>query len=134
VATQSLADDEIVYRRIPPGEAWLDTSGRITSGNFKLRHKAGEVGVSVYRASQVTPTELLARPEAIRGSRLASATVGDIRRLAHVDGTSLNLDVVATDDENDPGHAEIRCSPPGRLPARTSKELARLFRLLPLSS
>jgi hypothetical protein len=129
VPPEPIADDEIVYRRIPPGNAWLDTSGRITSGNFKLRHKAGELGISVYRASQVTPAELLSRPEAISGSRIAEAAAGDIRRLRHVDGTSLNLDVVI-DDANDPGHAEIRYTPPGRLPARASKELARLFRLV----
>jgi hypothetical protein len=129
VPPEPIADDEVVYRRIPPGDAWFDTSGRITSANFKLRVKAGEVGISVYRASQVTLAELLSRPEAIPGNRIAEAAVGDIRRLTHMDGTSLNLDVVV-DDANDPGHAEIRSTLPGRLPARASKELARLFRLV----
>jgi hypothetical protein len=130
VPLESLPDDETVYRRIPPGEAWLDSSARITSGNFKLRHSTGELGISVYRASQATPTELLGRPEAIAGSRVAAANVRDIRRLAHLDGTPLGLDVVVANDENDSGHAEIRCSHPGRFPARASKELSRLFKLI----
>jgi hypothetical protein len=133
VAIESIADDEIVYRRIPPGEAWLDTFDRITSGNFKLRHRTGELGISVFRASLTTPTEMLAGPEVIPGSRIAAATVGDIRRLMHVDGSPLNLEVVPVPLVNNLGHAEIRCVPPGRLPTRASKELARLFRLIPHS-
>lgn len=75
MCAESLSDDESVYRRIPPGETWLDWSGNITSGNFKVRHKAGELGISVYRASRVTPAEVLAKPDAIAGSRVAVATV-----------------------------------------------------------
>lgn len=123
-----LDDDEIVYRRIPPGQHWLQPPHRITSANFKL--KAGEQGLSVYRASIVTPQQVLQRPGVGKGFRIAKARVGDIRTLSKRDEKGqqvpLNLDVVAVGDADDPGHAEIR----GPITAAASRALARLFQLL----
>ncbi len=122
-----LDDNEIVYRRIPPGETWLQPPDRITSANFKL--EPGEQGLSVYRASVVTPKEVLHRPGVPPGFRIAEARVGDIRQLTKPEGdrqVPLNLDVVAVADADDPGHAEIR----GNITRSASRQLAKLFRLV----
>ena len=128
VCEQRINDEEIVYLRIPDGSPWFEPPDRITSANFKLNRKRGDVGLSVYRDRVVTPDEVLAKPAATSGCILASATTGDIRGL--LDGTDkpLHLDVVAVDDENDPGHAEIRGPEPGKLKASASRALCGLFK------
>ena len=40
-----------------------------------------------------------------------------------------SLDMVAVDDEMDPGHAEIRGTEPGKLSSSASRALKKLFRL-----
>ena len=84
MSEQPIPDDEILYRRIPPGEKWFEPPDRITSANFKLRKKddgTKEEGLSVYRANVVSPAEVLCKPDAIPGSRVAWARAGDIREL-----------------------------------------------------
>ena len=100
-----IPDDEVLYRRIPPGENWFQPPDRINSTNFKLRD--GEMGVSVYRERIIDATGVLGKPQAIPGSRIAAATVGQIRAAKNGKGEPLNLDVVPISDENDPGHSEI---------------------------
>jgi hypothetical protein len=125
-----IPDDEHVYRRIPPTMPFFEDPDRITSANFKLDRREGELGLSVYRASQVTAEELLQMPTALPGSRIAFATVGEIRQLKGGDGLPLGLDVYPEDDESNPGHAEIRGPTPGELSRSTSKALQRLFKLI----
>jgi hypothetical protein len=125
-----IADDEIVYRRIPPVMPFFEEPDRITSANFKLDHREGELGLSVYRASQVTADDVLRMPNAVPGSRIVAATVGDIRALKGGDGQPLRLDVFPDDDEGNPGHAEIQGPKPGELSRSASKGLQRLFRLI----
>ena len=104
---QSISDDEVLFRRIPPGSDWFEPPDHIKSFNFKLR--PGEEGISVYRASIVSKEDVLNKPgEVIAGSFLAEAKVGEIRRLTDTAEASLHLDVIAIGDEKDPGHAEIR--------------------------
>ncbi|MDP6507136.1 MAG: hypothetical protein QF886_26145, partial [Planctomycetota bacterium] len=122
-----LGDDEVVYRRIPPGSQWFEPPDRISSFNFKLR--SGETGLSVYRAGVVSDAEILKRPEAVPGSLVACATVDGIRQLKDGLGRTLGLDVVACDDEDNPGHAEIRGPLPGKLKASSSRALKKLFEL-----
>jgi hypothetical protein len=124
---ERLSDDEVVFRRIPPGSQWFEPPDRISSFNFKL--KPAELGLSVYRKAVLSSQELLAKPEAIAGSVVASASVAAIRALTNVQGESLNLDVVICDDENNPGHAEIRGPEAGKLSASASKALKKLFQI-----
>lgn len=130
--SQRVPDDEIVFRRIPSSAPWFEPPDRITSANFKLAPK--EEGKSVYRASLLTGEELLTRSDAIPGSFLAQATVGEIRRLENAKGEPLGLDVVAIADETDPGHAEIRGPTAGKLSPAASRALQRLFTLVPKGS
>jgi hypothetical protein len=108
VSEQTIHDDEVLFRRIPPLTPWLEPPDRITSANFRIRKGQKERGLSVYRASTVSTEAVLAKPDAIAGSFVVVATAGEIRSLKNGNGNPLRLDVVAAGDENDPGHAEIR--------------------------
>lgn len=122
-----LADDDRVYRRIPRAAPWFEEPATITSANFKLDRRRGDLGLSVYRSSVVTAADVLAKPAATPDSFVVSARVGDIRALCNAEGLPLKLDVVAIDDEHDAGHAEIRGLSPGTLSPAASKALRDLF-------
>jgi hypothetical protein len=126
-----VADDEILLRRIPPGDEWFEPPDRITSKNFKLDRRRGERGVSVYRQSIVDAQELLSRPGVVPGTRLYCAMASEIRSLTNALGVPLGLDVVPVDDADDPGHAEVRGPQPGKLSASASKALRDVFRPYP---
>jgi hypothetical protein len=130
MADERIPDDEIVYRRIPSSLRYLEEPDGITSQNFKLDQRRGDLGLSVYRASIVTPADVLAKPDAIPDSRIAAARVGDIRQLTGGDGKQLALDVFIVEDETNLGHSEIRGPQPGQLAPAASKALRNLFKLL----
>ena len=122
---RTIADDEVLYRRIPPGDDWFEPPDLISSLNFKLR--PNELGISGYLATTVDVAGVLSKAGAIAGSRVAQATVGQIRNARDGKGNPLHLDVVSVNDENDPGHAEIR-GPVLRTNARiAAKALKKLF-------
>ncbi len=134
MSDELIPDDEVLYRRIPPGEQHFEPPDRITSANFKLHKKEDgtkEEGLSVYRASIVRPAEVLNKPDATPGSRLAEATAGEVRDLRSGKGEPLNLRVLPVDDEDDSGHSEIRGPEPRRLSSSASKALRDLFKLVP---
>jgi hypothetical protein len=128
VCNDRLSDDETVCIRIPASAPWYEPAG-LTSANFKLDHRTNERGISVYRESIVSHAEILSKPDAIPGSLIATATVGDIRRLVSGLNVQLNLDVVPDNDANDPGHCEIYGPTPGEMLPAASKALKRLFKL-----
>lgn len=123
-----IADDEVLYRRILSGESWFQPPDRISSGNFKLQ--GDELGVSVYRAVAVDAAGVLNKPEAVANSKVAEAMAGQIRAAQDGKGNPLSLDVVAINDENDPGHAEIRGPVPGVISKGAAKALRDLFKLV----
>lgn len=125
---QRIADEEIVYLRIPDGSPWREPPNRITSANFKLNHKRGDLGLSVYRDIVVTSADVLAKPGVTPGCFLAAATVGKIRELKDGAGNPRCLDVIAVDDEDDPGHAEIRGPEPGKFKKSVPRALCDLFK------
>ena len=134
---QSIADDEVLYRRILPGNQWFEPPDRPTSASFKLKRlKDGqyEEGLSVYRRAIICAAEVLAKPDTKPGSILAHASAGGVRALVRVLQNAapepLGLDVLAINDENDPGHAEIRGPEPRKLPASAPKKLAKLFQVV----
>lgn len=128
VSDQKLSDEEILYRRIPSGSRWFEPPDRLTSANFKLRR--GESGLSVYRASIVSKEEVLAGTSVCPGGLLAATTVGDVRRAVNASGEPLDLDVVVTGDEDDPGHAEIRSPHSKKLSNAAAKSMKGFFKLV----
>ena len=62
---ESIPDDEILFRRIPPGTRWFVPPDRITSSNYTLRK--GEEGISVHRALLVSAEDVLRKPGACPG-------------------------------------------------------------------
>jgi hypothetical protein len=128
VSDGRISDNEVVYRRIPLAEGWFEPPDRISSCNFKLRQN--ELGISVYRAAMIDVAGVLNRPEVKGEYRVAATTVGKIRAARNGKGEPLNLDVVPVNDENDPGHAEIR----GRIPSGAAKALSHLFSFAESSS
>jgi hypothetical protein len=122
-----LSDDEIVFRRIPASHPWFEPPDRISTANYKLDSRRNEQGLSVYRNDVVSADEVLTRPEAVPGSFLTFAKVGDIRSLKNGKGEDLDLDVIAVDDDDNPGHAEIRSPEPGKLSSAAAKALRGLF-------
>jgi hypothetical protein len=128
VSEGPIADDEVLYRRIPPGKDWFEPPDRISSLNFQLRK--GELGISVYRASLISASDVLKRPEAIVGSRIGMATAGQIRAARDAKGDRLDLDVVRVNDEKDPGHAEIRGTVLHKRGRVAAKALRKLFQLI----
>jgi len=128
VSDGQIADDEVLYRRIPSGESWFQPPDRITSGNFKLQ--GDELGISVYRAVAVDAAGVLSDSRAKPGSRVAQTTAGQVRAARDGKGNPLNLDVVSINDENDAGHAEIRGSALGVYPSIAAKALRDLFKLV----
>lgn len=130
-----IADDEVLYRRIPLGKNWFEPPDRIASGNFKL--KDDELGISVYRAAIVNLANVLNRPEVKHECKVAATTAGRIRAVNNADGKSLNLDVVPVNDENDPGHSEIRFRDPttgeivsGKISKSVAKAIRDCFKLI----
>lgn len=123
MADEQIADDEWVYRRIPPTEIYFQPPDRLTSANFKLRRD--ENGLSVNRASIVSAAAILALPSSIPGSRVAVARVSDIRRLTSGSGQPLNLDVIIVEVDGIPGHAEII----GIRTDAAAKALCKLFQV-----
>ncbi len=89
----TIADDEVVLLRIPPTAPWFEPPDRVSSANFKLDRRRAEQGLSVYQQSAVSPDQLLNRPDAIAGSRVVAARVGDIRALRNAADVPLKLDV-----------------------------------------
>ena len=123
-----IADHEVLYRRIPPGETWFQPSGQITSGNFTLTED--ELGLSVYRAAIVDVKGVLSKPETKEESRVAETTVGQIRTAKNGKGDPLGLEVIPVNDENDPGHAEIRAPGNGKISKSAARALKKLFKLV----
>jgi hypothetical protein len=122
---EEITDDEYLLRHIPGGTLWQAPGPRITSANFQLRHDRNETGVSVTRLKLTAPQRLLelVGGSPARGSRVASALVGDVRQLG--------LRVVPRPLPEDPGHAEIQSDRVSLDDHASRKRLALLFHLLP---
>jgi hypothetical protein len=121
---KAIPDDEILLRHIPGGELWQAAGPRITSVNFQLRPDRGETGVSVTWLSVTTPERLLqlVGGSSAKGSRVAGAKVGDVRRLG--------LQVVPRPLPQDAGHCEIQSFASSLESRLTRRELANLFQFI----
>lgn len=127
----SVADDEILLRRVPQGSPWHEPNGRVTSAAFRLARN--ENGLSVFRAAIVSPQHVLsALAGAIVGSSLVAATAGEIRAALDGNGKPLELDVIPDDEDGaNPGHALIVSPDAGRFGKSVPRALKQLFRSYP---
>jgi len=118
----SISDDEVILRHIPGGPSWqAPPDGRISSINFRLRR--GESGISVSRASLMTPAEMMTRlGDLAKGSKIATVTAAEIR--------DMGLEIVAAPIPEDPGHAEIRPAAESLKHKEMLRQLARAFRYI----
>lgn len=94
-----IADDELIYRRIPASQGWYDPESTLPLSPKAFRPRSGDNdGISVTRASFRSPAE---EAKNNRGVRFFVATlcVGDIRKHG--------MDVVAQPIDGNPGHAII---------------------------
>lgn len=121
---QSVGDDEILLRRVPPGETWLKQPGPVPS-SLNVRLRAGEAGLSLSRQSIASPRRLieLGGGSAAGGWRVMADRAGDLR--------AFGLQVVPDETDEDPGHALVE---PGGLDLtdkQVCRRLVQLFTLLP---
>lgn len=94
--TEPVADDEVLYRRIPVSMGWYSSAG-LSPEAFDPR-KDEISGLSVYRAKYKTLEEV-ARGKSKQGYFVAVLRAGDLRRLG--------IDVEPKPELDDPGHAEL---------------------------
>jgi hypothetical protein len=94
--SDSIADDELLYRRIPVSMGWYDSLG-VSPEAFDPR-KDEESGISVYRA-KFTSLEQAAQGKSKKGYWVAILRAGDLRRQ--------NIEVVPRPQPDAPGHAEL---------------------------
>jgi hypothetical protein len=99
LSTDPIADDELLIRRVPPGETGQKPGPVPTSDNVELRQD--ETGLSASRAAITTPKALLDQIGASQdqGWLVIQARVGDLR--------AIGLHIVSKQTDVDPGHVEI---------------------------
>ena len=97
--TDPIADDEILYRRIPASQGWYDPDRKqpLAAEAFKPRRDDTD-GISLWRATYKSVAEAAAGASR-HGYYVASIRAGDLREL----GTQ----PVATPQEMGPGHVSI---------------------------
>jgi hypothetical protein len=94
--TEPVADDELLYRRIPVSKGWC-TQKRLSPEAFDPR-KSETSGISVYRQKYKSIQEV-AKGKSTQGYYVAVLRAGDLR--------NHSIEVVPRPRLNDPGHAEL---------------------------
>jgi hypothetical protein len=94
-----IADDEIVFRRIPKSMGWCDEKTRVLSPEAFGPHKTRDTtGISVAR-EKYKSAELAARGQPGKSYYIAVLRVGDLRQHG--------LIIEPRPEPDDPGHAEL---------------------------
>ena len=94
--TDQIADDELLYRRVPVSMGWYDEKG-LSAEAFYPRADEGS-GISIYRAKYKT-LEKAAEGKSKRGYWVAVLRAGDLRQHG--------IGVEPRPLPDDPGHAEL---------------------------
>ncbi len=98
--TEPVADDEMIYRRIPASQSWYHPRSGIPLAFAAFKPtKHDQTGLSVKRAKYIRSIEDAARNPRGASYYIAVLRVGDLR--AH------GLDVIPCPLPGDPGHAEL---------------------------
>ncbi|HEX5446778.1 MAG TPA: hypothetical protein VFW87_23370 [Pirellulales bacterium] len=93
---EPIADDEVLYRRVPASKGWIDEHG-VSPDAFEPR--VDDVsGLSVYRARFVSLQDA-ARGLSKQGYYVLAMRAGDLR--------AVGIDIVPKPQDLLPGHAEI---------------------------
>jgi hypothetical protein len=95
--TESIADDELLYRRVPVSKEWYNTTEGLSPEAFQPRDDETR-GISVYRAKYKSIEEA-AKGKGKRGYYVAVLCAGDLRKQG--------IQVVPRPGPDDPGHAEL---------------------------
>lgn len=114
--SESIADDELLYRRIPVSKNWYSNDG-LSPEAFDPRDDE-TTGISFYRAKYVT-IEQAARGLSKKGYYVASFRASDL--------AANGIIVVPRPEADDPGHAEL---PDLRFDNREADEALGLKHLL----
>jgi hypothetical protein len=97
---EKIADDEIVYRRVPAKlEYYVPANDRPVQWITFQPNRNDLSGISVWRAKHVRPDEAVQTARPGRSYYLIALNVSDLRRLG--------AEVVASPGEGGPGHASI---------------------------
>lgn len=94
--TEPVADDELLYRRIPVSKGWYSASGLSPEAFDPLKDET--TGISVSRGKYKSIEEA-AKGKSKRGYFVAVLRAGDLRKHG--------IEVVPRPEPNDPGHAEL---------------------------
>lgn len=130
-ASERIADDEVILRRIPPSTLGMASTKELPNGDHRatsvrLSTKPDEQGLSCTRLKLTSPQQLLAQLEhdgiAQDGWFVCRMTVSDVRSLA--------LEVIPFPTERDPGHCEIRSLDSLAYPNTRNSKLAKKTRIL----
>ncbi len=96
MSSEPIADDELLYRRVPVSKGWYDANG-LSPEAFDPRLDELS-GISVYRAKLMS-IEDAARGKSKKGYWVAVLRAGDLR--------NQGIKVVPRPEPDDPGHAEL---------------------------
>ena len=94
-----IADDEVLYRRIPASMGWFTPPSELNSSAFSPDKSRDITGISISRNKYNTPEDVARRGGEGRFYYIAVFLAGDLRRAG--------IRVVPRPTFSDPGHAEI---------------------------
>ena len=94
--TEPIADEELLYRRIPVSKGWYDDRG-MSPEAFDPREDE-TTGISIYR-DKYTSLQEAAKGKSKQGYYVAVFRAGDLRENG--------IEVVPKPSDSDPGHAEL---------------------------
>jgi hypothetical protein len=94
--TEPVADDELLYRRIPVSKGWYSEGGLSPEAFDPLKDE--NTGISVYR-DKYKSIEEVAQGKSKKGYFVAVFRAGDLREHG--------IEVAPRPESNDPGHAEL---------------------------
>jgi len=118
-AAEPVADDELLYRRIPASTNWFDpVTGTLQAAAFAPHKTSDLTGLSVSRAKYKS-IENAARARPGKSYFIAVLRAGDLRQSG--------IEVVPRPLPGDPGHAELPALNSG---SRKSTETLEMERLL----
>ena len=126
---ETIDDDEVILRRIPPSDTiestMLREGGGLRATSARLSTRDDEEGLSCTRLRQTSPADLLSQ---LRLHGMSPET-WMVCRLHVQEVRSLGLNVVHKPTDWDPGHCEV-VNPNGKVTSKLSSKLAKRSRIL----
>ena len=119
-------DNEILLRRIPPGNTIAREEGGDRPESWRLQPRQREDGASCHRLAFASPQNVLNDLER-QGHDTAGWTICAIRV---ADVRAVGLDVVVVEHGNLPGHCEIRPPVGANVGKKAFSKLAKKCRIL----